>query len=290
MLKVKFAKTSGFCFGVNRSIKIVEKLLDDKKYVCTLGEIIHNPVVLSSLEEKGVRVISEPSNVSSEEVLVVRSHGTFKNFLDYIKKNEICYIDATCPFVKKIHSIVSKSNSKMDVLLAAGDENHPEMMGIVSYFIKKYYVFKNLEDLENILKINPDIKNKRVIVVSQTTFSREKWVECTKFIKKALTNFKIFDTICSTTSVRQNEAKCLSQNSDAMVVLGGKHSSNTSKLYAICSENTESFLVENCHDLSNIDFSNKKCVGVISGASTPQIIMDDVAEYFRRVYNAEILM
>ncbi|MGN1043324.1 MAG: 4-hydroxy-3-methylbut-2-enyl diphosphate reductase [Acutalibacteraceae bacterium] len=272
------AKTQGFCFGVDRSIKIVNNLLKENKNICTLGSIIHNPEVVKKLETKGVKIIGDPSELPDGFSLVIRSHGVSKNILDYITERSLDYKDATCPFVKKIHKIVKNNNDK-DILLAAGSENHPEMIGIRSYFNKKSYVFSCLEELRDIFKNHPEIKNKKIIVVSQTTFSYEKWLKCTEYLKGALTNICIFDTICSTTYLRQKEAEDIAKVCDVVLVVGGKKSSNTNKLCDICSKYSKAFLIENEKELYCLNLENIHKVGIVSGASTSMDAIKKVRIY-----------
>ena len=230
-MKIRIAKTSGFCFGVNRAIKIVDNLLTEGKKVCTLGPIIHNSVVTKNFKERGAAVVEAPSFVPKEGVLVVRSHGVTKSTIDFIKSKNIDYIDATCPFVKKIHNIVAKNSCDgNNILLVAGDENHPEMVGIRSYFNGTSYTFKDVAELKKITQKYPNLINLSVIMVAQTTFSVKEWKKCVDFSTKVFTKIRFFDTICNTTSLRQEEAFILSKNSDLMVVIGGKNSSNTHKL------------------------------------------------------------
>lgn len=266
-MKITVANTSGFCFGVNRAITTIEKLLDNGKKVCTLGPIIHNPEVVRGLALRGVQIVDSPGSVPKDAVMVLRSHGVTEPVMDYLKQNQIDYFDATCPFVKKIHYIV-KSSLK-SVLLAAGNANHPEMVGIRSYFLGKSFVYKDFSELKKIIEENKNLKNSSVVMVAQTTFSKTEWAKCTKLAKDIFTNIEIYDTICNTTSLRQKEAENLSKNSDIMVVIGGKNSSNTLKLYNICKKNTKTILIESPNELNVSDIKNANTLGIVAGASTP---------------------
>ena len=172
-MKILVAKTSGFCFGVDRSIKTANELLNSGEKIYTLGEIIHNPLVVKELREKGAKIINHPRELPNNSKLIIRSHGISSEIFEFIKNNNIDYVDATCPFVKKIHQIVKNNCENSDILLAAGNENHPEMIGIRSYFKGESYVFKNLEELKKIVENHPEIKEKKLLVVAQTTFSVE---------------------------------------------------------------------------------------------------------------------
>lgn len=235
------------------------------------------------MENRGVKVIDNPSELPDGFSLVIRSHGIGVDVMNYIKSHSLKYKDATCPFVKKIHNIVKNNNDK-DILLAAGNQNHPEMIGIRSYFKNKSYVFNCLEDLHEIIRCHPEIKSKKIIVVSQTTFSYEKWLKCTEFLKGVLTNICIFDTICNTTYLRQNEAEEIAKICDVVLIIGGKKSSNTNKLYEICSKYSKAFLIENEKELNDLDLININKIGIVSGASTSMDAIKKVKIYLENNY------
>ena len=268
-MKIHIAKTIGYCFGDDRAVNAVNDLLSKNRKVCTLGPIIHNPKIIKEFEDKGVKIIDHPSQVPNGYILVIRAHGTTKENLEYMEQNNIDFVDATCPFVKKIHRIVEKNSDKKDFLLISGNNNHPEVIGIKSFFNKNVFIFDDVKSLNEILDNNPEFSNKSGFVVSQTTFSKEKWTKYIKLLKKQLKKLEVFDTICKTTCLRQSEAEEMSKKSDLMIVVGGKNSSNTTKLYEICSKNKNKILVENEDELRS-DLSYKfDSVGIISGASTP---------------------
>ena len=273
--KIILAETAGFCFGVDRAVNLVYSLVNDGKKVCTLGPIIHNAQLVGDLEQRGVKIIDSIDECPDGYTVVVRTHGVEKSVIDDIENKNIDYVDATCPFVKKIHRIVKKFDSSVPVLVA-GDVNHPEVIGIRSYCNGKSFVFKNDEELQKILQNNYNDKNKKIICVSQTTFSLEEWKKCEKIIKKVCTNCEIFDTICNATADRQNEAYEISKKSDAMIVIGGRHSSNTCKLRDVSSAHCRSFLIETADELKSIDLSPYNVIGVTAGASTPSVIIKEV--------------
>ena len=275
MKKIKLAKTAGFCFGVNRAVNLVYKLVDDGEKVCTLGPIIHNQQLVEDLKSKGVNDISSPDACADGYKIVIRTHGIEKETLSDISNRGLEYIDATCPFVLKIHRIVSEAEQGT-VTLIAGDSNHPEVKGIRSFCVGSSHVFKNHEELAEIIDKYKIASEKTVICVSQTTFSTEEWKKCEKILKKVCTNCKIFDTICSATSERQAEALALAKECDAMLVIGGRHSSNTCKLKDVCSEYAPTFLIETAAELADMDFSRFNVVGVTAGASTPSVIIKEV--------------
>lgn len=275
MKEIKLAKTAGFCFGVNRAVNLVYKLVEDGEKVCTLGPIIHNQQLVEDLKSKGVNDISSPDACADGYKIVIRTHGIEKETLSDISNRGLEYIDATCPFVLKIHRIVSDAEQGT-VTLIAGDSNHPEVKGIRSFCVGSSHVFKNHEELAEIIDKYKIASEKTVICVSQTTFSTEEWKKCEKILKKVCTNCKIFDTICSATSERQAEALALAKECDAMLVIGGRHSSNTCKLKDVCSEYAPTFLIETAAELADMDFSRFNVVGVTAGASTPSVIIKEV--------------
>ena len=278
MTEITLAKKAGFCFGVDRAVKLIEQLVSEGKKVATLGPIIHNAQVIADLESRGVSVIENVSQVPEGAVLVLRTHGVTKEVLEEVEKIGCDYIDAACPFVKKIHRIITENSSEEVVTLIAGDENHPEVKGIKSYAKGEAFVINSAEKLEELFKNRPDLREKTLIFVSQTTFSVKEWEKSIKKIKILCTNAKIFDTICSATEERQNEAAQLSKVNDAMVIVGGRHSSNTRKLFDVCQKNCPSFLVETADELNGITLGNFKSVGLTAGASTPAGIIKEVLE------------
>ncbi len=276
MRKIELAKTAGFCFGVNRAVNLLDKMVREGRRVCTLGPIIHNPQVIADFESRGVTIIDEPEQCEKEDVIVVRTHGITKELLERVKSVSPDYCDATCPFVRKIHKTVSENSDENTVTLIAGDCSHPEVIGIRSYCNGESYVFNNEDELDEIIKSRPDLDKKHLILVSQTTFSVKSFKKCVKKIKNYYTNVIIFDTICNATEERQKEATLLSLKNDAMIIIGGRQSSNTAKLKAVCESNCPTFLVETAEELQGIDFTMFTSVGVTAGASTPDGIIKEV--------------
>lgn len=277
-MKIILAKSAGFCFGVNRAVTIVNNLLEDGKKVTTLGPIIHNPHMVAELAERGVEIADTPNDLSSmDRTLVIRSHGVPQSVIDEIEQKGISYENATCPFVSKIHQIVKDNSREGKVILIAGDENHPEVQGIVGHCEGEHYIFKNYEDLGKLLKKLENIENISICVVAQTTYDVKEWKNCLKLLKKVYTNAKIFDTICSATSIRQSEAEELASISDIMVVIGGRQSSNTAKLFSVCKSNCErTYLIESAAELDDIALIDADIIGITAGASTPARIIKEV--------------
>lgn len=263
---------------MNRAVTIVNNLLEEGKKVTTLGPIIHNPHMVAELAERGVEIADTPNDLSSmDRTLVIRSHGVPQSVIDEIEQKGISYENATCPFVSKIHQIVKDNSREGKVVLIAGDENHPEVQGIVGHCEGEHYIFKNYEDLGKLLKKLENIENISICVVAQTTYDVKEWKNCLKLLKKVYTNAKIFDTICSATSIRQSEAEELASISDIMVVIGGRQSSNTAKLFSVCKSKCErTYLIESAAELDDIALIDADIIGITAGASTPARIIKEV--------------
>lgn len=275
-MRITLAKTAGFCFGVDRAVNMAYEIAGKGINAATLGQLIHNTYVTNLLAEKGVEIIDSPQQAHAGQTVIIRAHGVSESVYDELNAVGAKICDATCPFVKKIHTIVSDYSDEETPVLIAGDPAHPEVMGIKGHCKGQVFVFKNLSELEKILSENEFLCEKRTIIVSQTTFSQNEWKICKEKIKIDCTNSKIFDTICFATRQRQDEAAELSKKSDMMIIIGGRHSSNTVKLRTVCSENCETHLVERADELRSIDFSKCAEIGVTAGASTPSEIIKEV--------------
>lgn len=283
--KIFVAKTAGFCFGVDRAIKIVYNNLDNRdKKVVTLGPIIHNQSVVNDLKEKGVIAVDD-INEAAGCVAVIRSHGVPKSVYEKLKIAGAEIIDATCPFVSRIHTICLEYSSNGYTMLIAGNKTHPEVIGIEGHCEKGAYVFSNEEELLEILKAFPT--DEKIAVVSQTTFNESEWQKLKSIILNRFPQAKIFDTICSATSKRQSDARELSKKADMMLIVGGRHSSNTLKLKEVCSENCKTYLVEDAEELYDLDFSDVKFLGISAGASTPAYIIKEVERTMTEILNNE---
>lgn len=275
-MKIEVAKSAGFCFGVNRAVKMVYELLDRGETVYTLGPIIHNPQTLAQLEAKGARIVDSPKNVPKGATLVIRSHGVGQDVFDEINALGINYCDATCPFVSKIQNIVSKASMAGKTVFIAGNADHPEVQGIKGHCFGKCFVFKDAGELNKIVSNIKIEKDSPICVVSQTTFSVKEWKNCLKIIKRVYTNAAVFDTICNATVIRQLEARDLSLKCDAVIVIGGRQSSNTAKLFDICSGNCSAYLIETADELPLPALKKATYIGITAGASTPASIIKEV--------------
>lgn len=273
--KIWVAGTAGFCFGVDRAVKIVYNNLNDHNNVVTLGPIIHNQSVVSDLESKGVNVVNDVSEIKNGQTVIIRSHGVSSDVYKRLEELSVNVVDATCPFVSRIHKIVNDKSGEGYIVAIAGDKTHPEVIGISGHCESDYYVFSNLEELKDILKT---VGDEKLIFVSQTTFNKQLWEKCKEYIKRNRKSALIFDTICDATSKRQEEAVSIASKSDKMIIVGGRHSSNTLKLKTICSEYCPCYLVESADELYDLDFDGVHYLGISAGASTPAYIIKEVEQ------------
>lgn len=284
-MKVEVASTAGFCFGVDRAVNTVYRLLEEGKQAATLGPIIHNPQVIEDLEARGVRAVERPEDTPPGHVLVIRSHGVPRSVEETLQALEVPYVDATCPFVKKIHKLAEHTGEEGKVFVLAGDAQHPEVQGIIGHCKGENFVVKNSKELEDLLKNHPELTTRPLAFAAQTTFHAGEWQNCLETLKKLCTNAAVFATICNATAKRQKEAKNLAQRCDRMVVVGGKDSSNTAKLRDICAEYCETYLIERADELPV--FSAGLSVGITAGASTPASIIKEVLATMAEVNNNE---
>lgn len=281
------AESAGFCFGVNRAVKLTYDLLCEKNGIITLGPLIHNKQCVDDLTAKGAKIIEDPNDIPPKSSVVIRSHGVSKSVYDVLNKKGCTVYDATCPFVLKIHKIAEQAAKDNKILLVAGDKNHAEVQGIVGHADKNCFVFSDLDELKAYFETNNT--NNNYVLVAQTTFQVTKWLSCVNFLKKVCTNLLIFDTICSATWTRQKEAEELSQKCDLMVIIGGRHSSNTQKLLAVASKHTKAVSVETAVELSDEMFKGVKRAGVTAGASTPAFVIEEVLNKMSEVNRDEDL-
>lgn len=297
-MNIKKSEYAGFCFGVKRAAELIESTLDDtKKEVITLGDLIHNEDYISYLESRGVRRINDDSELTGldkeKSLVFIRAHGALKSTYDQMAELGLEYVDTTCPFVKKICQIVISENLKdSPFFIVIGDKNHPEIRSICSYIDSedgqnKYIVVNDFEELKNNLEFLPKDSEKRKVVIAQTTQNINEWKICVKFLKKLYTNLTLFDTICNVTHNRQEDAKKLAAESDLMVVIGGKNSSNTKKLFNISSEICNTVWICNADELTADMLNGKNKIGITAGASTPDRIIQEVINKMSEITNTE---
>ena len=269
-MKITVAKSAGFCFGVRRAVDGTMKGLREGKHIVTLGPIIHNRQVSDRLEEMGSRTIRAVEEAGNGETVVIRSHGISRATEEKLKALSIPYMDLTCPFVKKIHTIVRENYEKGASIIILGDKDHAEVEGINGWCEGTAVIFGSEEDIPPEFCVAGP-----VCIVAQTTLDRKTWEKCTKFLKKACKEAVFFDTICSATNERQTEAAEIAAHSDCTIVIGGRHSANTTRLYDICKEVCPHTLhIEGAEELPHHLKADK--VGVIAGASTPEWIIKEV--------------
>ncbi len=288
-MEIILAKTAGFCFGVDRAVSLVYDLLREEQdgdgSICTLGPIIHNPQLVEELNQKGARIIDSPSGVSAKDTVVIRSHGVSRAVYDELAAAGCRVRDATCPYVSRIHRIVWEHSSPDSVIIVAGDRNHPEVRAICGHCEHTVFVVADEKELSSLLGAQDNFNGKKVSLVAQTTFNKFIFDNCVNTAKKVCTNLMIFDTICKATATRQEEAYQISKQSDLMLVIGGRQSSNTAKLKEICEQNCKTLLIETAAELKREHFANAKIIGVTAGASTPACIIKEVQTTMSEILN-----
>ena len=286
-MEVKVAKTAGFCFGVQRAVdKVYELIGSCPDRLFTLGPIIHNEEVVNDLEKKGVRVASEDDlrTLPEGSTVVIRSHGVGKKVYDHLEECGLSYVDVTCPFVLKIHRIVEKESRAGAHIVIIGDPDHPEVVGICGWCMGPYTVIRTEQDALDF--VFP--ADKSICIVSQTTFNYNKFKDLVEILSKkrydntVLNILNILNTICNATEERQREAKSIAGEVDTMLVVGGRHSSNTQKLFEICKKECENtYYIQTPVDLDSDMFQCSSYVGITAGASTPKKIIEEVQEHVR---------
>ena len=276
MKKLIVAKSAGFCFGVSRSVKMAEELLQGGERCSSLGELIHNADVVNELASRGLRLIESPAEARPGEKVLIRAHGIARSVQQELERSGAEIVDATCPKVKYIHNIVSEAAAEGRFVIIIGMRRHPEVEGICGW-CGEHEVFETAAELEVWLGQNPDFWDKPLSVVVQTTQTHGNFTECCNILKKRCTNLKISDTICTATSARQQEAEKLASECDAMVVIGGKHSANSLHLAQICSEHCGCVqFIEKCDELDMDKVTDADTIGLTAGASTPAWIIKEV--------------
>ena len=284
---ITVAKNAGFCFGVSRAVETVEKCAGEGKTVVTLGPIIHNRHVVSRFNDMGVRVIETPEEAQPGMTVIIRSHGVTRAVMEALEQKGVEVIDATCPFVKRIHGIVEKAEAEGRLPIIMGTRSHPEVEGIAGW-CGHCKIFESAEELENWAKMEEIPGDTPISMVSQTTSTENSWKKSVQIAKKLFTNLKIFDTICRATEFRQNEAAQLAAQCQAMVVVGDAKSSNTGRLAMICRQHCENtVLVDNASELDPALFAACTNVGITAGASTPAWIIKEVNKTMSEIINAD---
>ena len=279
-MEVILAESAGFCFGVKRAVEKVYEQAAIGKKIYTFGPIIHNEEVVKDLENKGVTVIETEEELTSltEGTVVIRSHGVSKHICDLIAQSGLECVDATCPFVKRIHNIVEKESAAGKKIIIIGNAGHPEVEGIMGWSHTPASVIESAEEAEN---FNCK-KDEMLCIVSQTTFNYNKFKDLVEIFQKKGYNVNVVNTICNATEERQTQAREIAARVDAMIVIGGKHSSNTRKLYEICKEKcANTYFIQTLDDLHVELPETAALVSITAGASTPNNIIEEVQNYVR---------
>lgn len=277
-MEVVVAKSAGFCFGVKRAVETVYAEIEKGKKIYTYGPIIHNEEVVKDLEKKGVVVLESEEELKAlkEGTVIIRSHGVEKRIQRLIEDNGLECIDATCPFVKRIHRIVEEAGKDNKEVVIAGNSGHPEVEGIVGWTDADTTILESVEEAKQFeKKTEADI-----CMVSQTTFNYKKFQDIVEIFEKKGYNGSVVNTICNATEERQTEARKIAASVDVMIVIGGKHSSNTRKLYEICKQECENtYFIQTLDDLHLEIPKSVRLVGITAGASTPKKIIEEVQNY-----------
>ena len=279
-MEVKLATSAGFCFGVKRAVDMVYEQIGKDEPIYTYGPIIHNEEVVKELEIKGVKVLNTPEDICKvlKGTIIIRSHGVTKSVYNLIEKQGLNCVDATCPFVKRIHKIVEKESKEGSKIIVIGNRTHPEVEGIVSWCYGGAEVIETEEEAKKYISGSDE----RICIVSQTTFNNNKFQYIVEIFQKKGYNVSVVNTICNATQERQTEAKELAAEADVMIVIGGKHSSNTRKLYEICNkECAHTYFIQTLDDLHLELPKSVRLVGITAGASTPNNIIEEVQNYVR---------
>lgn len=285
-MEIIVGKTAGFCYGVKNAVDNASVELEKNEKVCCLGEIVHNSNVVKSLESKGMIIIDELSQNADKYKTIVRAHGVSKKIYDEAKEHGIELIDLTCPNVLKIHKIVSEHVQNGFFIFVIGNKNHPETIGTIGFCNDNYIVIENEEDITCAVNSIKDSGIKDLLIVVQTTFSVDKFERYINIIKDLTKtnaiNIVVMNTICNATRIRQEETDKISKQVEFMIIIGGKNSSNTKKLYDIASKNCKNTIcIEDAKDINISDVKDCETVGIMAGASTPQSSIDEVIELLK---------
>ena len=275
-MEVIVAKTAGFCFGVKRAVEqVYEQIEKAERPVYTFGPIIHNEQVVEDLAQKGVRVIDTEEELEAvrDAIVIIRSHGVGKHIYNLLEQNGVTVVDATCPFVKKIHRIVQEQQAAGRRVIIVGNPDHPEVQGIRGWGDEGTLVVENADQIENL----PVSTKDKLCVVAQTTFNYNKFQDLVEKFEKKGYDILVLNTICNATQERQVEAKRIASEVDAMIVIGGRNSSNTQKLYEICrKECKNTYFIQTLGDFNPECVNSVRSVGITAGASTPNQIIEEV--------------
>jgi (E)-4-hydroxy-3-methyl-but-2-enyl pyrophosphate reductase len=285
-MEVLLAEEFGFCFGVERAVEMVEGALAEGAKVRSLGALIHNSQEMQRLEAEGVTTINSPAEAATDETAVIRAHGVTPQVQRELESRAAKVIDATCPFVTKVQKLAERAASEGRDVVVVGNPDHPEMIGVVGYAPSKSYVVRDASEVAALPMLHAPL------VVSQTTIKLQTFLDAAAAVRlKSDTEPQIVNTICSATRDRQDAARALAGQVDAFYIIGGRHSSNSVKLLAVCREQcAQSFLIETADEINPQDLAEVNRVGVTAGASTPNWLIEQVVERLRALGEREALM
>lgn len=277
-MEIILGKTAGFCYGVKNAVTNTEEILKNQKETYCLGELVHNGEVIKRLENMGLKIVDNIED--SSDRVIIRAHGIPKDIYEKAKEMNIEVLDYTCPKVLKIHEIAEEYAKKGYYIFLFGGKNHPESIGTISFCGQNSYLIETKEEIEVAMKSFADSKIKKLLIIVQTTFSMDKFMEYSNIVKESISDdidIEIKNTICNATKIRQEETEKISKMVDCMIIIGGKNSSNTKKLYDIANENCiNTFIIETKNELNLNQLDNFNKIGIMAGASTPKDSIDDV--------------
>lgn len=290
-MEIIIGKTAGFCFGVKNAVTKAEEALEQNEEIYCLGELVHNKQVTERLTQKGIHFIDDITEAKGKTV--IRSHGVEKKTYKQAENMKIELIDLTCPKVLHIHNIAEEYAKKGFYIILTGDENHPEMLGTASFCGEHYYILESEENIEKAIDEFKKSKLSNILLISQTTYSLEKFEKIAEKLQKEIPNIEVINTICNATKMRQEETEQISKNVDIMVIIGGKHSSNSNKLYELAKKYCNNVLFVETASKLNIkqivaDKENRENepsvrIGIMAGASTPKESIDKVVEKLKEM-------
>lgn len=274
-MEIIIGENAGFCFGVNNAVKKAKEYAKKNKEVNCLGQLVHNKQVTEELKTLGIKFIDNIEEAAKP--VIIRAHGVTKETYKILEDKKVKYIDLTCPKVLKIHEIVKKYKSEGYYIFVVGNKIHPETIGTTSFCGEDYFVIENKEDVEKALEIYKTKKNKNSCIIAQTTYSLKKFNEIVEMLKNSVDNVEIKNTICNATQIRQEETEKISKQVELMIIIGGKNSSNSTKLYEIAKQNCKkTIFIETEEDIDKKILKGIKKIGIMAGASTPRDCIENV--------------
>lgn len=280
-MEIILGKHAGFCNGVRNTVEKANEILENNKIVYCLGELVHNGVLIDELSKKGLKIIKNVEE--AKEKVIIRAHGITKEIYDRLKEKKIEILDYTCPKVLGIHKIAEKKVKENCYIILVGKKEHPESIGTISFCGENSEIIEDEDDIENAIQRFKKSKLEKLCILAQTTINVGKFDKIVEKIKQKVENVEVKNTICNSTKVRQDETNEMSKNVDAMIIIGGRNSSNTKKLYEVAKQNCEdTYLIETYKELDKENMTKFNKIGIMAGASTPKNIIDEVIDYLNK--------